>query len=53
MKKYCVRFNFLPREAYQNEFSVTPKSILRHMRENFFKFMFKAIAKAANEKYST
>lgn len=53
VKKHCVRFNFLPRDAYINEFSVTPKSILRHMREHFFKSMFKAIGKAANEKYST
>lgn len=53
VKKHCVRFNFLSRDAYINEFSVTPKSILRHMREQFFKFMFKAIGKAANEKYST
>lgn len=52
VKNYCVRFNFLPKDSYENDFAVTPKKILRHMREQFFKLMFKAIAKAAHEKYS-
>lgn len=53
VRHYCVRFNFLPRDAYEQDFAVTPKKILRHMRESFFKLMFKAIAKAAQEKYSS
>lgn len=53
VRQCCVRFNFLPRDAYENDFAVTPKRILRHMRESFFKLMFKAIAKAASEKYSS
>lgn len=52
-RNYCVRFNFLPREAYEQDFAITPKRILRHMRESFFKLMFKAMTKAANEKYSS
>lgn len=52
-RNYCVRFNFLPRDAYEQDFAVTPKRILRHMRESFFKLMFKAISKAAHEKYSS
>lgn len=52
-KHYCVRFNFLPRDAYDQDFAVTPRKILRHMRESFFKLMFKAISKAAHEKYSS
>lgn len=53
VKNYCVRFNFLPREAYEQDFAVTPRRILRHMRESFFKLMFKTISKAASEKYSS
>lgn len=53
VKNYCVRFNFLPRDAYEQDFAVTPKRILRHMRESFFRLMFKAIAKAAQEKLSS
>lgn len=53
VKHYCVRFNFLPREAYDQDYAVTPRKILRHMRESFFKLMFKAISKAAHEKYSS
>lgn len=52
-RNYCVRFNFLQRDAYEQDFAVTPRKILRHMRESFFKLMFKAIAKAAQEKYSS
>lgn len=52
VKNYRVQFNFLPKDAYKNDFAVTPKKILRHMREQFFKLMFKAIAKTAHEKYS-
>lgn len=51
-RNYVVRFNFLPRDAYEQDFAVTPKRILRHMRDGYFKAMFKAIAKAANEKCS-
>lgn len=53
VKNYCVRFNFLPRDAYEIDFAITPRRILRHMRESFFKLMFKAISKAAHEKYSS
>lgn len=52
-RNYCIRFNFLPKDAYESEFAVTPKGILKYMKEVFFKLMFKAIAKAANEKYSS
>lgn len=52
-RNYCVRFNFLPHDAYEQDFAVKPKKILRHMRESFFKLMFKAISKAAHEKYSS
>lgn len=53
VKNCCVRFNFLPRDAYEQDFAITPRRILRHMRESFFKLMFKAISKAAAEKYSS
>lgn len=52
-RHYCVRFSFLQPDAYEQDFAVRPKKILRHMRETFFKLMFKAIAKAAQEKYSS
>lgn len=53
VKSCCVRFNFLPRDAYEQDFAITPRRILRHMRQSFFKLMFKAISKAAAEKYSS
>ncbi|KAG5891414.1 hypothetical protein JTB14_031480 [Gonioctena quinquepunctata] len=43
--KYVVRFNFLPRKYYGQEYCVKPKQILKHMKKKFFGEMFAAIRK--------
>ncbi len=40
---YKIRFQFLPPEIYQEEFSVTPHKILLYMESTFFKKMTKDI----------
>lgn len=50
VRKYKLRFKFLPRDAYKNEFCVKPKQILKHMSKSFFKSMFKGISKLMSEK---
>ncbi|XP_055383331.1 DNA-directed RNA polymerase I subunit RPA1, partial [Condylostylus longicornis] len=41
--EYKLKFSFLPKEAYEDEFCVKPKQILKFMDEHFFKMMFKLI----------
>lgn len=48
--EYSIRFNFLPKDAYKNEYCVKPKQIIKHMTNNFFKLMFRLIISAAKEK---
>uniref|UniRef100_A0A182T4I2 DNA-directed RNA polymerase n=1 Tax=Anopheles maculatus TaxID=74869 RepID=A0A182T4I2_9DIPT len=43
---YTIRFNFLPPDAYDQDYCVTPAAIIRHMSRKFFKAMFIAIRKA-------
>ncbi|GBP50286.1 DNA-directed RNA polymerase I subunit RPA1 [Eumeta japonica] len=43
--KTTMRFCFLPREQYKNQYSVKPKQIIKHMHSKFFKEMFAAIKK--------
>lgn len=50
VRKYKLRFQFLPRDAYKNDLSVKPKQILKHMSQSFFKLMFKGILKLVSEK---
>lgn len=50
VRKFKLRFQFLPREAYKNEYCVKPKQILKHMSQSFFKAMFKGIFKLVSEK---
>uniref|UniRef100_A0A4Y0BEV1 DNA-directed RNA polymerase subunit n=1 Tax=Anopheles funestus TaxID=62324 RepID=A0A4Y0BEV1_ANOFN len=40
---YTFRFNFLPPDAYDQDYCVTPASIIRHMSRKFFRAMFSAI----------
>ncbi|XP_037942906.1 DNA-directed RNA polymerase I subunit RPA1 [Teleopsis dalmanni] len=47
--QYCIKFQFLPREAYQNDFSMRPKRIIKFMSEIFFKQLFRAIMKASKK----
>uniref|UniRef100_A0A182N9R4 DNA-directed RNA polymerase subunit n=1 Tax=Anopheles dirus TaxID=7168 RepID=A0A182N9R4_9DIPT len=44
--QHTVRFNFLPADAYDHDYAVTPAAIIRHMSRKFFKSMFVAIKKA-------
>lgn len=50
VRKFKLRFQFLPREAYKDDFCVKPKQILKHMSQSFFKAMFKGIFKLVSEK---
>ncbi|EFA05003.1 DNA-directed RNA polymerase I subunit RPA1-like Protein [Tribolium castaneum] len=43
--RYTLRFQFLPRKYYKNDFYVGPKYILKHMTRKFFGEMFTAIRK--------
>uniref|UniRef100_A0A182YBR8 DNA-directed RNA polymerase subunit n=1 Tax=Anopheles stephensi TaxID=30069 RepID=A0A182YBR8_ANOST len=43
---YTIRFNFLPPDAYDLDYCVTPAAIIRHMSRKFFKEMFAAIKRA-------
>uniref|UniRef100_A0A182PM06 DNA-directed RNA polymerase subunit n=1 Tax=Anopheles epiroticus TaxID=199890 RepID=A0A182PM06_9DIPT len=43
---HTIRFNFLPQDAYDHDYCVTPIGIIRHMSRKFFKSMFAAIKKA-------
>lgn len=51
-KVYKLRFNFLPRDAYKDDFGVRPKQVIRHMSASFFKMMFRAIIRSAKAKYT-
>lgn len=48
-KNYEFTFNFLPHEAYKNQFKVKPKKIIKFMHEKFITRMFKFIEKASKE----
>ena len=51
--RQCViklRFNFLPKECYKDDFGVKPKQIIKYMEKKFFKLMFRDILKAAHKK---
>ncbi|CAH1164054.1 unnamed protein product [Phaedon cochleariae] len=43
--RYVVRFNFLPRKYYSQDYCVTPKGILNYVKKKFFGQMFAAIRK--------
>uniref|UniRef100_A0A182W273 DNA-directed RNA polymerase subunit n=1 Tax=Anopheles minimus TaxID=112268 RepID=A0A182W273_9DIPT len=42
---YTFRFNFLPPDAYDQDYCVTSATIIRHMSRKFFRAMFSAICK--------
>ncbi|XP_041782131.1 DNA-directed RNA polymerase I subunit RPA1 [Anopheles merus] len=48
--QHIIRFNFLPQDAYDHDYCVTPSAILRHMSRKFFKAMFAAIRRAESAK---
>uniref|UniRef100_A0A182QAF2 DNA-directed RNA polymerase subunit n=1 Tax=Anopheles farauti TaxID=69004 RepID=A0A182QAF2_9DIPT len=43
--QHIIRFNFLPSDAYDHDYAVTPAAIIRHMSRNFLKLMFSALRK--------
>ncbi|XP_030388512.1 DNA-directed RNA polymerase I subunit RPA1 isoform X2 [Scaptodrosophila lebanonensis] len=47
---YDLHFQFLPREAYKEDFGVRPKRIIKYMHETFFKQLIRAILKVSNVK---
>lgn len=51
-KLYKLRFNFLPRDSYRDDFGVRPKQVIRHMSSGFFKLMFRAIIRSVQTKNS-
>lgn len=51
-KVYKLRFNFLPRECYKDDFGVRPKQVIKHMSGAFFKLMFRALIRSAQAKYT-
>ncbi|KAJ3652064.1 hypothetical protein Zmor_018061 [Zophobas morio] len=44
--QYTLKFQFLPRKLYKNEYCVGPKYILKHITKKFFGEMFAAIRKS-------
>ncbi|XP_053969844.1 DNA-directed RNA polymerase I subunit RPA1 [Anastrepha ludens] len=50
--QYILRFQFLPREAYQDDFCVRPKKVLKYMSEVFFKVLFRAAIRSSKSKKS-
>ncbi|XP_017486749.1 PREDICTED: DNA-directed RNA polymerase I subunit RPA1 [Rhagoletis zephyria] len=50
--QYKLKFQFLPREAYQDDFCVRPKKVLKYMSEVFFKLLFRAVIKSSKGKAS-
>uniref|UniRef100_A0A182JXK7 DNA-directed RNA polymerase subunit n=1 Tax=Anopheles christyi TaxID=43041 RepID=A0A182JXK7_9DIPT len=44
--QHTIRFNFLPQDAYDHDYCVSPVAIIRHMSRKFFKGMFSAIRKS-------
>lgn len=47
---YDLRFKFLPREMYKEDFCVRPKRIIKYMHQTFFKQLIRAILKVSNAK---
>jgi DNA-directed RNA polymerase I subunit RPA1 len=48
-RNYEFTFNFLPHEAYKNQFMVKPKKIVKFMHQGFINKMFKFIERASKD----
>ena len=48
-RNYEFTFNFLPHDAYKNQFMVKPKKIVKYMHQTFVNKMFKFIERASKE----
>ncbi|XP_043646284.1 DNA-directed RNA polymerase I subunit RPA1 [Drosophila teissieri] len=51
--EYDMRFQFLPREVYKEDYGVRPKQIIKYMHQTFFKQLIRAILKVSNASKST
>lgn len=49
VRNYEFTFNFLPHDAYKNQFMVKPKKIIKFIHETFFAKMFKVIERASKD----
>lgn len=47
VRKCILKFNFLDRDLYRDEYCVKPKHIRGYVEKKFFKLMFKAIEKSS------
>jgi DNA-directed RNA polymerase I subunit RPA1 len=48
-RNYEFTFNFLPHDAYKNQFMVKPKKIVKYLHQTFISKMFKMIERAAKD----
>lgn len=48
-----MRFQFLPRAVYKEDYGVRPKQIIKYMHQTFFKQLIRAILKVSNAKKTT
>ncbi|KAH8348172.1 hypothetical protein KR084_004956 [Drosophila pseudotakahashii] len=46
--EYEMRFQFLPREVYKEDYGVRPKHIIKYMHQTFIKQLIRAILKVSN-----
>uniref|UniRef100_T1PI48 DNA-directed RNA polymerase n=1 Tax=Musca domestica TaxID=7370 RepID=T1PI48_MUSDO len=49
-QKYELTFQFLPREAYSEDFCVKPKQIIKYLSKKYFSLLFRAIIKSNSTK---
>ncbi|SPP75301.1 DNA-directed RNA polymerase I subunit RPA1 [Drosophila guanche] len=48
--EYELRFQFLPREVYKEDYGVRPKWIIKYMHQTYIKQLIRAILKVSNAK---
>ncbi|KAH8327289.1 hypothetical protein KR074_009351 [Drosophila pseudoananassae] len=51
--EYEMRFQFLPREVYKEDFGVRPKQIIKYMHQTFIKQLIRSILKVSKAKRTT
>ncbi|XP_075169735.1 RNA polymerase I subunit RpI1 [Haematobia irritans] len=51
-QKYELTFQFLPREAYSDDFCVKPKQIIKFLSKKFFSLLFRSIIRSNTSKAS-
>ncbi|XP_013113377.2 DNA-directed RNA polymerase I subunit RPA1 [Stomoxys calcitrans] len=50
VQRYELTFQFLPRQAYAEDFSVKPKQIIQFLSNKFFSVLFRSIIKSSTSK---